>query len=148
MPISSAAAASSGRGAGRRAGHDRSAGVEVCGRKKRGVAWNHQGQRAARPRRAHRLLDSIADHDWHEAIDMDGAQVAVADYGPDWWPAATRLLSCATTSPPRGGGQPAWHHSPATKPTRLVNCRRRRARRRSGVAAPPLRSGRFTGFRW
>jgi len=23
---------------------------------------------------------------------MDGAQVAVTDYCPDWWPAATRLL--------------------------------------------------------
>ena len=23
---------------------------------------------------------------WHEAIEIDGAQVAVADYRPDWWP--------------------------------------------------------------
>ena len=30
--------------------------------------------------------------DWTDAIDMTGAQVAVADYCPDWWPAATRLL--------------------------------------------------------
>jgi len=29
---------------------------------------------------------------WHEAIDMGDAQVAVAEYGPDWWPASTRLL--------------------------------------------------------
>ena len=145
--------------------------VEVYGRKKRGVAYNHQGQRAGRPhvaawaetetvlaadlgdgtddpratapdllrralaalperarksgrvamradagyfagqlaRTAHeahisfaigarriaplwRLLAGIAEEDWHEAIDMDGAQVAVAEYCPDWWPADTRLL--------------------------------------------------------
>jgi hypothetical protein len=39
-----------------------------------------------------RILDGIAEDAWVEAIDMDGAQVAVADYCPDWWPAATRLL--------------------------------------------------------
>jgi len=145
--------------------------VEVYGRKKRGVAWNHQGQRAGRPhvaawaeteivlaadlgdgaddpratapdllrralaalpaaarapgrvamradagyfagalaRAAHdahigfaigakriaplwRLLAGLAEQDWHDAIDMDGAQVAVAEYCPDWWPASTRLL--------------------------------------------------------
>jgi hypothetical protein len=145
--------------------------VEVYGRKKRGVAYNHQGQRVGRPhvaawaeaetvlaadlgdgtddpratapgllrralgclpaaarasgrvglradagyfagqlaRAAHdekiafaigarriaplwRLLAGIADEDWHDAIDMDGAQVAVAEYCPDWWPANTRLL--------------------------------------------------------
>jgi Transposase DDE domain group 1 len=145
--------------------------VEVYGSKKRGVAWNHQGQRVGRPhvaawaetetvlaadlgdgtddpratapgllrrslaglpaaarasgrvamradagyfagalaRAAHdehigfaigarriaplwRLLAGIADDDWHDAIDMDGAQVAVAEYCPDWWPANTRLL--------------------------------------------------------
>jgi hypothetical protein len=145
--------------------------VQVYGRKKRGVAYNHQGQRVGRPhvaawaeteivlaadlgdgtddpratapdllrralaalppqarasgrvamradagyfagqlaRAAHdakiafaigakriaplwRLLGGIADDDWHEAIEMDGAQVAVAEYCPDWWPADTRLL--------------------------------------------------------
>jgi Transposase DDE domain group 1 len=145
--------------------------VEVYGRKKRGVAYNHQGQRVGRPhvaswaeteivlaadlgdgtddpratapdllrralaalpervrasgrvalradagyfagqlaRAAHearigfaigakriaplwRLLAGIADDDWHDAIEMDNAQVAVADYCPDWWPANTRLL--------------------------------------------------------
>jgi hypothetical protein len=145
--------------------------VEVYGRKKRGVAYNHQGQRVGRPhvaawaeaetvlaadlgdgtddpratapdllrralaalperarksgrvamradagyfagqlaRAAHderiafaigakriaplwRLLAGIADEDWHDAIDMDNAQVAVAQYCPDWWPADTRLL--------------------------------------------------------
>jgi len=136
--------------------------VEVYGRKKRGVAYNHQGQRAGRlhlaswaeteamlaadlgegtddprataadllrralsclppraragrlamradagyfagalARAAHdehisfaiganriaplwRLLDGIAGDAWHEAIDMDNAQVAVAEYCPDW----------------------------------------------------------------
>ena len=145
--------------------------VEACGRKKRGMAYNYQGQRAGRPhvaawaeteivlaadlgsgtddpratapgllrralaalperaraegrvalradagyfagalaRAAHdehisfaigarriaplwRLLDGIGEDDWHDAIDMDHAQVAVAAYGPDWWPATTRLL--------------------------------------------------------
>lgn len=32
------------------------------------------------------------DRDWVDAIDMDGAQVAVASYCPNWWPTATRLL--------------------------------------------------------
>ena len=137
--------------------------VEVYGRKKRGVAYNHQGQRVGRPhvaawaeteiplaadlgdgtddpratapdllrralaalpaaaracgrvalradagyfagalaRAAHeekiafaigakriaplwRLLAGIAEDAWHDAIDMDGAQVAVAEYCPDW----------------------------------------------------------------
>jgi len=144
--------------------------VEVYGRKKRGVAYNHQGQRVGRPhvatwaeteivlaadlgdgtddpratapdllrralaalpaaaragrvamradagyfagqlaRAAHdakiafaigakriaplwRLLAGIAEDDWHDAIDMDNAQVAVAEYCPDWWPADTRLV--------------------------------------------------------
>ena len=144
--------------------------VEVYGRKKRGVAYNHQGQRVGRPhvaawaeteialavdlgdgtddpratapdllrralaclpaaaragrvamradagyfagqlaRAAHdahigfaigakriaplwRLLAGLAEDDWHDAIDMDGAQIAVAGYCPDWWPADTRLL--------------------------------------------------------
>jgi hypothetical protein len=39
-----------------------------------------------------RLLAGIADDDWHEAIEMDNAQVAVAQYCPDWWPANTALL--------------------------------------------------------
>ena len=145
--------------------------VEVYGRKKRGVAYNHQGQRVGRPhvaawaeteivlaadlgdgtddpratapdllrralaalprrrrasgrvamradagyfagqlaRAAHdakiafaigakriaplwRLLAGIAEEDWHDATGMSGAQVAVAEYCPDWWPASTRLL--------------------------------------------------------
>ena len=39
-----------------------------------------------------RLLDGIAEDAWHDAIEMDGAQVTVARYCPDWWPADTALL--------------------------------------------------------
>jgi hypothetical protein len=39
-----------------------------------------------------RLLAGIAGDAWHDAIEMDGAQVAVAQYCPDWWPADTALL--------------------------------------------------------
>lgn len=39
-----------------------------------------------------RLLGGVAETDWVDAIDMHGAQVAVAEYCPDWWPATTRLL--------------------------------------------------------
>jgi hypothetical protein len=39
-----------------------------------------------------RLLDGVAETDWSDAIDMANAQVAVAEYRPGWWPAATRLL--------------------------------------------------------
>lgn len=119
--------------------------VEVYGRKKRGVSYNHQGQRTGRPhvaawaeteivlaadlgggtddpratapgllrralaRAAHdehiafaigakriaplwRLLAGVAEDAWHDAIGMEGAQVTVADYCPDWWPASTSLL--------------------------------------------------------
>ena len=39
-----------------------------------------------------RILDGVAETDWTDAIDMTNTQVAVAEYCPDWWPAATRLL--------------------------------------------------------
>jgi len=39
-----------------------------------------------------RLLDGFAEEDWHDAIEMDNAQVAMAEYCPDWWSASTRLL--------------------------------------------------------
>jgi hypothetical protein len=37
-------------------------------------------------------LAGVAETDWTEAIDMAGAQVAVAQYCPAWWPTSTRLL--------------------------------------------------------
>jgi hypothetical protein len=39
-----------------------------------------------------RTLDGIATDDWTDAIEMTGAQVAVANYRPDWWPEDTYLL--------------------------------------------------------
>jgi DDE family transposase len=39
-----------------------------------------------------RLLAGIGEDDWADAIEMDGAQVAAAEYCPDWWPANTALL--------------------------------------------------------
>jgi hypothetical protein len=39
-----------------------------------------------------RILDSVPADGWADAIDMTGAQVAVADYCPNWWPATTALL--------------------------------------------------------
>jgi hypothetical protein len=39
-----------------------------------------------------RTLDGVHEADWTDAIGMPDAQVAVAEYCPDWWPAATRLL--------------------------------------------------------
>jgi hypothetical protein len=39
-----------------------------------------------------RLLDGLVEDAWIDAVDMPGAQVAVAEYCPNWWPAATRLL--------------------------------------------------------
>jgi hypothetical protein len=39
-----------------------------------------------------RLLAGISEDGRHDAIEMERAQVAVAEYCPDWWPAGTRLL--------------------------------------------------------
>src|ERR1019366_2390391 len=47
---------------------------------------------AAKRTRLWRLLDGIGEGGWHDAIEMDGAQVAVADYRSDWWPANTTLM--------------------------------------------------------
>jgi hypothetical protein len=190
--------------------------VEVYGRNKRGVAYNHQGQRVGRPhvaawaeteivlaadlgdgtddpratapdllrralaalpaaartsgrvamradagyfagqlaRTAHdariafaigakriaplwRLLAGIPEDAWHDAIEIPGAQVAVAQYCPDGWPADTRLLirrvlldpgrvsadprsrrrrRCTRTSAPCRF--PSWRSSPPSTPTR------------------------------
>jgi hypothetical protein len=55
------------------------AGVEFAiGAKRLGSMW--------------RLLATVAEGDWVQAIDMPGAQVAVARYCPDWWPAITAML--------------------------------------------------------
>jgi len=63
-----------------------------------------------------RLLSGVAEDDWTEAIDMDGAQVAVADYRPDWWPANTTLLirrvrlhACQVSADPRSRRRRTLH---------------------------------------
>jgi len=39
-----------------------------------------------------RLLDTVPADGWTDAVDMTAAQVAVADYCPNWWPAHTQLV--------------------------------------------------------
>jgi hypothetical protein len=53
-----------------------------------------------------RLLDGIDEAAWSDAVDMPGAQVAVARYCPNWWPATTRLLIRRVALDP-GTGQAA-----------------------------------------
>ncbi len=60
-----------------------------------------------------RLLDGITETDWTDAIDMDGAQVAVADYRPVWWPAKTFL----GTGPNKSPGDRPKDHWPASART-------------------------------
>jgi len=38
-----------------------------------------------------RLLATMAEDDWVDAIDIPGVQVAVAEYCPDWWPATSGM---------------------------------------------------------
>src|SRR3954468_15112662 len=83
-----------------------------------------------------RLLDSVPADAWTDALDMDRAQVAVAEYCPDWWPAATRLLirrvrldvSAEPAGLRRPPGAAAAH--PAPRPTGAAAGRARRRRRR------------------
>ena len=63
-----------------------------------------------------RLLDGIAEEDWTDAIDMDNAQVAVAGYCPDWWPADTRLLIRRVRLDPPGLRRPAVTAAPPPHP--------------------------------
>jgi hypothetical protein len=60
------------------------------------------------------LLNGIAEADWTDAIDMAGAQVAVADYCPNWWRAATRLLLAA--------GLTGWLHQLTATPPPTEHC--------------------------
>jgi hypothetical protein len=181
--------------------------VEVYGRKKRGVAYNYQGQRCRRPHvatwaqtatalaadlmagdedpRSHaadllgralaalpaparagrvllradagyfagqlaraalmagvefaigakriaplwRILADVKDDDWTDAIDMDGAQVAVAEYCPDWWPAATRLLIRRVRLAPAQVSADPRSRRRRTLPPRPAGAADRRARR-------------------
>ena len=63
-----------------------------------------------------RLLAGIAEDDWHDAIDMDGAQVAVAEYCP-----VARQHPAADPPGPAG----TWSRSPPTRgPGGAVPCTR------------------------
>lgn len=53
-----------------------------------------------------RLLDGLDEDAWSDAIDMTGAQVAVAPYCPNWWPAGTRLLIRRVRLDPGTGQHP------------------------------------------
>lgn len=66
-----------------------------------------------------RLLDGLAEHDWHDATAMAGAQVAVADYCPPWWPTDTRLLIRRVVLDPGTG-------APSAQITDSLRARRRR----------------------
>ena len=79
---------------------------------------------------------SRAAHDQRisDAIEMDNAQVAVAEYRPHWWPADTRLLirrvrldpeqvcrpavPAAPDLPPRTSESPGWPPPGRSTPTR------------------------------
>ncbi len=80
-----------------------------------------------------RLLDGVPAEGWTDAIDMPAAQVAVAAYCPDWWPAATRLLirrvrlevtAGQVSADPRARRAP----HPAPRPARPAPGRARRRR--------------------
>jgi hypothetical protein len=65
----------------------------------------------------------IAGDDWHEAIDMSGAQVAVAAWCPDWWPATTRVLirrvaldPAQVSADPRSRGRRTLHSAQRALP--------------------------------
>jgi hypothetical protein len=63
-----------------------------------------------------RLLDGIAEDGWTAATDMDGAQVAVADYRPDWWPASTWLLIRRVKDPAQVSADPRWRRRRTLNP--------------------------------
>ena len=78
-----------------------------------------------------RLLDGIAEDDWREAIGMENAQVAVADYRPDWWPAGTSLLirrvrldPAQVSADPRSRRRRTLHPAQRALPAARARCRR------------------------
>ena len=91
------------------------------------------------------ILGGVAEGEWTDALDMDRAQVAVADYCPHWWPAATRLL----TPPGAPGPRAAQRRSPvaappypAPRPARPADQRAHRARRGVWLLVHPHQPGR------
>ena len=81
-----------------------------------------------------RLLAGIAEDDWHDAIEMDNAQVAVAQYCPDWWPAGH-----PAADPPGGAGPGPGLRRPAVPaPPDPAPGPARPADPRAGAAAGPV----------
>ena len=66
-----------------------------------------------------RLLDGVAETDWTDAIDMPGAQVAVADYCPDWWPASDPAAD--PPGPPRRGRRAGQSPDPRARRRRTLH---------------------------
>ena len=92
-----------------------------------------------------RLLDGIAEDDWHDAIDMHGAQVAVADYCPDWWPAHDPAADPPGPPRPRSGlRRPAVAAAPdpAPRPAGAAVPRARQSRRDLRLLVHPDEPGR------
>jgi hypothetical protein len=74
-----------------------------------------------------RILSGVAENDWADAIDRDGAQVALAEYCPDWWPAATRrLIRRVQLAPDRIGADPRARRRRTLHPDQRVTDRRAR----------------------
>lgn len=76
-----------------------------------------------------RTLTGIAESDWAEAIDMTGAQVALADYRPAWWPTSTRLLIrrvrldlCQVSADPRARRRRSLHPDQRSLPVEELAC--------------------------
>jgi hypothetical protein len=70
-----------------------------------------------------RTLAGIAESDWTDALDMSGAQLALADYRPAWWPSNTRLLIrrvrldlCQVSADPRARRRRTLHPDQRTLP--------------------------------
>jgi hypothetical protein len=86
-----------------------------------------------------RIPDGLAEADWTDAIDMTGAQIALAEYCPDWWPAASRLLIRRVTLAPSRSAPTREPARPASPPARstwdypqALSC----SRRSSPASAP------------
>jgi hypothetical protein len=93
-----------------------------------------------------RLLAGIAEEDWHDAIEMENAQVAVAEYCPDSWPADTWLLIRREHLPRqqarRRAAAPAQRICPGQHRLDVEGAARRQHRRLAAPAppSPPART--------
>ena len=91
-----------------------------------------------------RLLSGLSEQEWSDAIGMDAAQVAVASYRPDWWPARTEILirrvnntsSISPKSPPIPGHGGAAPCTPSSGPCPSVSWRKLVRSTRIRLSAP------------